>query len=175
MPRHRYVWIAVVAAAALTGALVVGYSTGGTRGRGLGGKGEPSASTSPVLSMTGTGAATPPANVCGSWAASNGAVGQPIASLYGPVRSCVRVGQGWIITTLGAGSANGVIAEYSCGNDIACRNGQNPHPLTGWVIYTAPGPGGITLLAILNAQEILVDVGGQEFTFNVTTHQWRKD
>lgn len=175
MRRHIYLWIVVVAAAALAGALVIAFSTSGTSGHASPGKGRPNLTTTPVVPVPPAAAATLPVDVCGSWSAADGTVGQPIASLYGPIRNCFPVGQDWIITTLGAGSSDGVIAEYSCGSDLACWNGQNPHPLAGWTIYRAPSPGGITLLAVLTAPEILVDVGGQEFTFNVTTHHWQKD
>ncbi len=175
MLRPRYVWVSVVAAVVLAGAVVIGFSLGGNSGQVLAGKGQPNLTTTPVLPVPPSGTVAAPANVCGSWSAADGAVGQPIAALYGQVRNCFPVGQDWIITTLGGNSSNGVIAEYSCGNNTACQSGQNPHPLTGWAIYRAPSPGEITLLSVLNTQEILVDVGGQQFIFNVTTHEWRKD
>ncbi len=48
-------------------------------------------------------------------------------------------------------------------------NGQRPHPLGGWRFVKPPYPGGVTVLGRVGSGRLIVDVGGHQLTFDVTT------
>ena len=96
-------------------------------------------------------------------------VADVVYASYGETRNEYRVGNTWILTTLGNKDSSGVIGLYSCSpTDSAALNGQVPLSLSGWKFYKPPFPGGVTLLDI-NGNTLIIDNGGHQITFDITT------
>jgi len=96
-------------------------------------------------------------------------VADVITAKYGEIRNEYRVGNTWILTTLGNKDSRGVIGLYSCSpTDSAALNGQEPLSLSAWKFYKPPFPGGVTLLEI-HGNTLIIDDGGHQITFDITT------
>jgi len=97
-------------------------------------------------------------------------VADVITAKYGEIRNEYRVGNTWLLTTLGnKQDPSGVIGLYVCSpTDSAALNGQEPLSLSGWKFYKSPFPGGVTLLEI-NGNTLIIDNGGHQITFDITT------
>lgn len=104
---------------------------------------------------------------CGSWSAATSPTGARFTASYGEIRNCLRVGNDWLLTTLGTTSSRGVIAVYRCG-DAACLQPDADHPFDDWRITPAPGPGGVTLLGVdPDGRHVRVSNSGRQMLFDL--------
>jgi hypothetical protein len=115
----------------------------------------------------------PPASprVCGRWSSATSQTGAAIAQRYGEIRNCGWACTGrsiWFLTTLGNASSPGAIGVVYC-NTEACRDGTTDHPFAGWRFFQAPYPGGVTLLGQTSPTTLIVDDGGHQITFDLST------
>ncbi|QQE80003.1 hypothetical protein [Alicyclobacillus sp. SO9] len=95
-----------------------------------------------------------------------------IRQKYGEVRNEFLLGNEWVVTTLGNQNSRGVIGIYNCSpKDTACLSGQKHLPLAAWKFYKPPFAGGVTLL-LKRRDTLIVDNGGHQITFSISTHQW---
>lgn len=76
-------------------------------------------------------------------------------------------------TTLGKEGPNrqGVIGVCPAANVANCQSSNNAS-LTGWQIVTPPHPGGVTLLSSQSPTVLMVDNGGYQLKFDLTTYKW---
>jgi hypothetical protein len=99
---------------------------------------------------------TPSPDLCGEWSNQSvaGTAGSSIAALYGELRNCGRFGKEWLIATLGKHdndfnyTTSGVMAVYMCGDNPACLDGRNDHPIGGWLFVAPPTPSGVTVSGV---------------------------
>jgi hypothetical protein len=88
---------------------------------------------------------------------------------YGEVHNCLKIGNAWVLTSLGGAGKQGAIGIYRC-TSLACLDGQTEHGLAGWRFIHSPYGGGATVLAIRDATHTLViDAGGHQLNFDVDT------
>lgn len=113
--------------------------------------------------------------VCGSWLQEN--VYPYFSSRYGEIRNCGLVGTQWVLTTLGTGNGStgtgttGIVALYACkSGDNQCLDGQNPHPVSGWKVFTPPHVGGVTIMGNPTPDCLMVENAGGQIYFNLATH-----
>lgn len=99
------------------------------------------------------------------------------SSHYGEVRNCGLFHTHWVLTTLGTGhgstgtGATGILALYACKpGDNQCLDGQNPHPVSGWKVFTPPRVGGVTIIGHPTPDCVTVDNAGAQMYFNLATH-----
>ena len=92
-----------------------------------------------------------------------------IAARYGRVRNCLRVGNTWVITTLGTVGQTGIVALYPCtANDQGCLNRLSDHLIQGWAFLQPQFVGGLTLLGEGATGEcITVDDEGRQLSFSL--------
>lgn len=75
-----------------------------------------------------------------------------------------------MITTLGLPGERGVVALDSCAADDAdCFNGSSDHPYANWHFYQPPYIGGATVLEGVGTNSLLIDNGGHQITFTIST------
>lgn len=135
----------------------------------------PASTQPPIAAPTDTNT-----SVCGEWASAKSSVGSAITQQHGEIRNCGLFGNSRVITTLGTqmlfdgviatSGIQGVIGVYRCApEDISCLDGRNDHPLSGWTLYSPPYSGGVTVLSRLDENRLIVDVGGHQLCFNIST------
>src|SRR5438128_2744091 len=112
----------------------------------------------------------PPSATCGEWSSASGTLGSTVTRRYGEIRNCGLFRDSWVITTLGGVDSDGVIGVYRCdSSDTSCLDGRNDHPVSGWIFYPPPFPGGITLLGGGDGNKLTVDNAGHQLTFEIST------
>ncbi len=132
----------------------------------------PVASHSPAPASANPSAASQPAQaspICGPWSAAGSATADEVSRRYGEIRNCLLAGNDWVLTTLGLVGAHGVVGLDDCGvSDTSCRDGSVDHPFASWHFYSAPFPGGVTVLG-QSQGGLVVDNGGHQIRFTLAT------
>jgi hypothetical protein len=158
----RKVRIALAAGAVLIVALTGAWSAGNAARAG--------AANNPAANRAAS--ATPSPRSCGTWSEQGSAAAAAVVSNR-TIRDCVLVGTDWVLTTVGgpAGSAN--IGVLRCGSNAPCAAGvRNPAAYAHWQWFQPAGvTGGATILAV-NGMTLILDVGGQQMSFNPTNDRF---
>jgi hypothetical protein len=106
---------------------------------------------------------------CGTWAEQGTAAATAIVSNR-TIRNCMRVGDDWVIATVGGTAGPASIGVLSCHGNPTCRQGQaNPSTLSMWKWYKPAGFGGDATILDAAGSLLLLDVSGQELTFDLVT------
>lgn len=119
-----------------------------------------------------TPTSTPPSMVCGRWA-GNSSPGSALVQQYGDTRTCRLFGDSWLIIASNKtadGGARWAIGVYRCAStDASCHDGQNDHPLSGWTFYSPPYQEEVTVLTQLDSNNLVLDNGGHQLSFDIAT------
>lgn len=135
---------------------------------------------SPVSPLTQPNPAptSSPADQCGTWSdpTVSGSTGAIIQAAYGEPRNCLKVGDSWVITTLGTQGKPGAVGVYHC-SDAACLDGQTAHGFSGWTFVHSPRSGGAIVLGIdpRYKDTLFIDDAGSQMDFNVDTATFSVD
>jgi len=122
---------------------------------------------------TATKAAAAPSGptdvTCGNWSEQGSAAATAIVSTR-TIRNCMQVGDDWVIAAVGGSADSAGLGVLSCNGNAACLGGQaDPTAFGSWQWFKPAGLGGDTTILDAAGSLLLVDVGGQELTFNLAT------
>ena len=95
------------------------------------------------------------------------------AEQYGDIRTCRLFGDSWLIIASNKtadGGARWAIGVHRCAStDASCHDGQNDHPLSGWTFYSPPYQEEVTVLTQLDSNDLVLDHGGHQLSFDIAT------
>ncbi|MGI8824823.1 MAG: hypothetical protein ACR2JC_04110 [Chloroflexota bacterium] len=105
-----------------------------------------------------------------------GTTGAVIQAAYGELHNCLKVGNTWVITTLGKTGESGAVGVFHCSN-AACLDGQTSHGLSGWTFVHSPRSGGAIVLGVdpWYRNTLFIDDAGSQMDFNVDTATFSAD
>lgn len=112
------------------------------------------------------------AGACGPWSQQGSAAATAIVSTR-TIRNCLRVGSDWVIATTGGPANAANLGILRCGSNSACIRGQaDPASFDRWQWFRPSGiAGGVTILGV-DGGTLLLDAGGQELTFSLTSDRF---
>jgi hypothetical protein len=91
----------------------------------------------------------------------------------GDIRTCRLVGDSWVVIASNKtadGGARWAIGVYHCAStDASCHEGRNDHPLSGWTFYSPPYQEEVTILKQLDSNNLVLDNGGHQLSFDIAT------
>jgi len=89
------------------------------------------------------------------------------------IRNCLRVGSDWVIATTGGPANAANLGILRCSSNSACIRGQaDPAAFDRWQWFKPSGiVGGVTILGV-DGSTLLLDAGGQELTFSLTSDRF---
>jgi hypothetical protein len=146
--------------ALITGAIIAAISV-------LGAWSTSSRAPSPASSSSASTSASPGA--CGPWSQQGSAAATAVVSTR-TIRNCLEVGTDWVIATTGGSSDAANLGILRCGGNSTCAGGQaDPAAFARWHWFQPAGiAGGITIFSA-DGSTLLLDAGGHELTFSLTT------
>jgi hypothetical protein len=117
-------------------------------------------------------ASTVGAGACGPWSQQGSAAATAIVSTR-TIRNCLQVGTDWVIATTGGPASAANLGILRCGGNSACIRGQaDPAAFDRWQWFKPAGiAGGVTILGV-DGSALLLDAGGHELTFSLTSDRF---
>jgi hypothetical protein len=161
--KWRKVWIAVTAGAVLIVVALLAASLAGNDGR---------AGTANNPAPNRAAGAAHPLKSCGTWSQQGSAAANAVVSNR-TIRDCVLVGTDWVLTTVGGAAGSASVAVLRCGSNATCAAGvRNPAAYARWQWFQPAGvSGGATILGV-NGPTLILDVGGQQMSFNLANDRF---
>jgi hypothetical protein len=150
--------VRIIRIALITGAIIAAVTA-------LGAWSASSRAPSPAVSSSAS--ASP--GTCGPWSQQGSAAATAIVSTR-TIRNCLQVGTDWVIATTGGPPDAANLGILRCGSNSTCAGGEaDPAAFDRWHWYQPAGiSGGITIFSA-DGSTLLLDAGGHELTFSLTT------
>jgi hypothetical protein len=128
--------------------------------------------TSRAPSPASSSSASASPGACGPWSQQGSADATAIVSTR-TIRNCLRVGSDWVIATTGGPADAANLGILMCGSNSVCMRGQaDPAPFDRWQWFKPSGiVGGVTILGV-DGSALLLDAGGHELTFSLTSERF---
>jgi hypothetical protein len=172
---NRYLLVAITLLSFAAAALIWNFGSGGARADDPVALGKVSPAADRHSSPSDP---TPPPyaggpDVCGMWSSNDPP--SALAEQLGEIRSCMKVGSSWLITVENPVALSGVWMDQCSVNDSTCLDGQADHPASDFHLYPAPLPGGVVVLGQASPTSLIVDVGGYQWLFDVTSGTFSRD
>jgi hypothetical protein len=109
---------------------------------------------------------------CGTWSEQGSAAATAVVSSR-VIRNCVRVGTDWVLTTVGGAAGSASVAVLRCGSNASCTAGvRNPAAYAHWQWFQPAGVSGGAAILGIDGTTLILDVGGQQMTFNLANDRF---